>query len=965
MKKTTWKKIVSFVLVAALVISVGHFGGANVQAEETLINGVKGESVEADHPAVQYTFDRQTLNYIDNSKPEIKMALLLDMSNSMSRQTNGRHRLADAKLALLGNDKEVGFIDSIYNSFDATVSVYTFNSQYSGEATAEVLKDGKSADAVKAAISGLTDANTSNGTDISAGVKTSLDNLSENDILVILSDGEATYATVYNEDGTKTVYGPSWSRPQDADEISTYTDAALNNAVAAVKKVYAINFQDAGIEGIEGIEIYNANSISTLASAFKDINESIKKIAKGAKLIAEVGKYVQFTGITGEGNVHEAYGEIVVSKDDEGKDVYTYNEKNKDKKVIIWEGISDPDERATTSMSGNSEIGIKSPIVNFKVNATAEDLIKAWNAGDTEIKVIDNEDGSVTIKLAVTATTILTYTQTVAQNEQTQTISVTVPVEYFDTFVAYESVPKNEYEVKYYKEVLTEAGKELIFDPISVTTYGDDVYEGPAEDEILAAFSRFDNTNYDGSKEVNHTENSNTWEIIFKLATSNVYFKNEDGKTDFVPAQSGKVGQTVIVPTTAPTKDADEDYTYAFEGWTLDGKVVEPATTFGTADVTYVASFTKELIPTSTVTFMNGDDLISSKEGKVGDKVVTPDDPKKVDLENKSTYTFIGWSTDKNATTAGDVAQFYTEKDVTYYAVFTNKAIESTVTFISENVPLSTLKKQVGQTVEIPADPSKEEDNKNTYEFIGWSKDGENVVVVNNKYTDTDVTYYAVFKANPKATIKFVVDEETVKTDTEKVGTKVVKPDDPSKPGNNFKGWSTDGKTVVDVAEEFGKDDITYIAVFEEIIPDPVVVPETPVVVPETPVIPVIDPYIPIQIDPVVPEPEPVVVPEPEPVVEEVEIEPVIETPEGAPEEEEEIEEIEEVEEEEEVEIEPVIETPEGAPEEELDLDDVETPEGLPQTGTAPIAVFFGIGAACIILGGTMIIKVRRREEEM
>ncbi|MBR6238750.1 MAG: MucBP domain-containing protein, partial [Lachnospiraceae bacterium] len=93
----------------------------------------------------------------------------------------------------------------------------------------------------------------------------------------------------------------------------------------------------------------------------------------------------------------------------------------------------------------------------------------------------------------------------------------------------------------------------------------------------------------------------------------------------------------------------------------------------------------------------------------------------------------------------------------------------------------------------------------------------------------------------------------------------------------------------------------------------------------------------------------------------------VVETPEGAPVDE------DETEDEDLIDVKTVVETPEGTPDEnaaddedeELAADLNKTPQGLPQTGTAPVAVFFGFGAAAVILGGTMIIKVRRREEEM
>ena len=48
----------------------------------------------------------------------------------------------------------------------------------------------------------------------------------------------------------------------------------------------------------------------------------------------------------------------------------------------------------------------------------------------------------------------------------------------------------------------------------------------------------------------------------------------------------------------------------------------------------------------------------------------------------------------------------------------------------------------------------------------------------------------------------------------------------------------------------------------------------------------------------------------------------------------------------------------------DLDVEPIDTPQGdLPKTGVAPSAVFFGIGAACVVFGGAIVLKLRRKEE--
>ena len=91
-------------------------------------------------------------------------------------------------------------------------------------------------------------------------------------------------------------------------------------------------------------------------------------------------------------------------------------------------------------------------------------------------------------------------------------------------------------------------------------------------------------------------------------------------------------------------------------------------------------------------------------------------------------------------------------------------------------------------------------------------------------------------------------------------------------------------------------------------------------------------------------------------------------TPEGAPADE---EPEAEVEEEEIVDVD-LVTTPESAVEEDVEeeddveLDVIETPQGdvLPQTGVLSAAVFYGIGSLCVALGGTVVAKIRRKDEE-
>ncbi len=57
----------------------------------------------------------------------------------------------------------------------------------------------------------------------------------------------------------------------------------------------------------------------------------------------------------------------------------------------------------------------------------------------------------------------------------------------------------------------------------------------------------------------------------------------------------------------------------------------------------------------------------------------------------------------------------------------------------------------------------------------------------------------------------------------------------------------------------------------------------------------------------------------------------------------------------------PEPEVPAGEP--EIELPEPEVPAGgLPQTGTTPVAVFYGIGAACVVFGGVILFASRRKK---
>lgn len=143
-------------------------------------------------------------------------------------------------------------------------------------------------------------------------------------------------------------------------------------------------------------------------------------------------------------------------------------------------------------------------------------------------------------------------------------------------------------------------------------------------------------------------------------------FYNEDGTQVVDASTTYYVDENIVAP-------ADpEKANYTFVGWskTIGGDVVTVANETMVKDgVAFYAKFTENA--KHTVKFMNDTTELKSTTDYDGTAIVAPENPE------KAGYDFIGWNTDSEATVAGTVAATITE-DVTYYAIFTEKAPSGT-----------------------------------------------------------------------------------------------------------------------------------------------------------------------------------------------------------------------------------------------------------------------------------------------
>ena len=264
-----------------------------------------------------------------------------------------------------------------------------------------------------------------------------------------------------------------------------------------------------------------------------------------------------------------------------------------------------------------------------------------------------------------------------------------------------------------------------------------------------------------------------------------VTFKNYDGEV--LSEETYHYGDNVVEPV-APTKPANETYTYAFSGW--DSQVVACD-----GNKTYIAQFTATNID-YTVTFLNYDGTeISKATYHYGDIIIQPANPTKP-ADNTYTYTFAGWG--KEVVNCNGNA--------TYTATYSQNYIDYTIKFVDEDgSEISTATYHYGDAVVEPATPTKAADNTYTYSFKSWDK-----VIVN---CEGDAIYTATYES---AYINYTVtfknyDGEVLSEETYHYGDNVVEPVAPTKPANEINTYAFSGWDSQVVACDGNK---TYIAQF-------------------------------------------------------------------------------------------------------------------------------------------------------
>ena len=275
--------------------------------------------------------------------------------------------------------------------------------------------------------------------------------------------------------------------------------------------------------------------------------------------------------------------------------------------------------------------------------------------------------------------------------------------------------------------------------------------------------------------------------------TANAYsitWNNDDGtKIDTTTVNYGEM------PTHADAvKAPNAQYTYIFAGWT-------PAIEAVSGEATYTATYT-DIVNEYMVKFINedGTELQSGKVAYGETPAYTGERPEK-EATAQYSYTFKGWTPAIEAVTG----------DVTYTAAYDSTANKYTIRFVNEgDTELQSKEVAYGETPTYTgATPTKQGDAQYSYTFAGWNPE---IAAVTGEATYT-ATYTDIVN---EYTAKFVDADGTELHSTEvEYGTLLTAPEEPTREGFKFIGWTLDGETY-DFKTPVTAN-ITLTAVYEEI----------------------------------------------------------------------------------------------------------------------------------------------------
>lgn len=187
---------------------------------------------------------------------------------------------------------------------------------------------------------------------------------------------------------------------------------------------------------------------------------------------------------------------------------------------------------------------------------------------------------------------------------------------------------------------------------------------------------------------------------------------------------SVEYGNDAVYSGDTPEKDETDQYTYSFIGWNRDPNA-------SAADANALRNITTDLdiyavymstVRSYTVTFMNGDALLTSVSVPYGGTAsYSGAVPTKASSE-QYTYTFAGWSKQPNQSAADADALTNIISDRTVYAAFGATVRTYIVRFIDDGTILETKNVPYGDDVVYTGEePERADTAQYNYTFVGWN----------------------------------------------------------------------------------------------------------------------------------------------------------------------------------------------------------------------------------------------------
>ena len=276
------------------------------------------------------------------------------------------------------------------------------------------------------------------------------------------------------------------------------------------------------------------------------------------------------------------------------------------------------------------------------------------------------------------------------------------------------------------------------------------------------------------------TNNTTYYAVFTKVYTVNFVYENITKSTQSV--RNGKSATIVNIENT-PYK--------IFNGWKVNGSIVDVSTYKITSDTTFVADITYRY------------DVVYKVDNKnFNSQIVTANNyPTLPNNPVKEGYVFEGWSL--NGIDVINTSTIQITSNTTYYAVFTKLY---NVTFVYEGNTIST------QTIKENETAKAVNVNNTAYKvFNGWKVNNEFVNIAN--YTITQDTTF-VADITYKYDVLFMVDDAIHNSQIVIKNGFATLPNNPTKTGYAFDGWTINGTDVINPETKSIVQNTTYIAKF-------------------------------------------------------------------------------------------------------------------------------------------------------